>query len=528
MRRYLATVAVLLIASLVTAPDALAATIVVDPGHGGPYSNSNHFGLREEHVNLAIARELARELRARGHTVVLTRDHDTALSLRDLPTWHWDSGWRLFPDGIVRVRQGVPTDDLQARVDVANRIGADLFICVHNNGGRPSARGTETYAARRDPLGRRLAADVQAAVAAGVGTRNRGAFARDFYVVRWADMPAALVECGFVSNRADARLLASAAWRARFARAIAGGVTRFLARRPFSERLPRIGGEGAAGTAAALARSGWPEGARTVILASADGTAALDAPTLSRALDAPLLYTSGGALPTATAAALAAIAPTEVVAIGSEGSLPATLLAEAAGVAGAHASRIAAGDAFSAVTGRVRALVVASGDDTRTALAAAAAAADLRAPLLLCAGGSLPASATAFVSRHRREVTLTVVVGDETAVSAATAATLPAALRIVGSDAFETRMALFDLLGRPGALSPLVASARDVPTALAAACYAGKTGRPLLLVDGRALPGRLREWLGLNASRVTGPTLVGGVATLPPSVGWALAKALGR
>jgi N-acetylmuramoyl-L-alanine amidase len=106
-------------------------TIAVDPGHGGPETGSAPSDdLIEKDVNLKIALALADLLREEGFRVVLTRDTDRAVS----PNYR-NSG----------VRSQV-VQDLQARVEVANAAGAELFLSIHNNGsGDPSARGTEVW-----------------------------------------------------------------------------------------------------------------------------------------------------------------------------------------------------------------------------------------------------------------------------------------------------------------------------------------------------------------------------------------------
>ena len=115
-----------------TATPTRAATakrvIALDPGHGGPESGASAYGLEEKDVNLNIALKLAALLRAQGYEPVLTRDTDRSVS-------------PLFTGG------GYPglTYDVQARVDIANAAGADLFISIHNNGGDPGESGTEVW-----------------------------------------------------------------------------------------------------------------------------------------------------------------------------------------------------------------------------------------------------------------------------------------------------------------------------------------------------------------------------------------------
>lgn len=109
--------------------DGAKRVIALDPGHGGPESGAAAYGLVEKDVNLDIALKLADLLRAEGYEVVLTRDTDRATS--PLYTGGGYAGGLRY--------------DVQARVDIANAAGADLFISIHNNGGDPGQSGTEVW-----------------------------------------------------------------------------------------------------------------------------------------------------------------------------------------------------------------------------------------------------------------------------------------------------------------------------------------------------------------------------------------------
>lgn len=142
--------------------------IALDPGHGGPEVGavSPEGDLREKDVNLQIALKLAARLRATGFAVVLTRDSDRAVS----PLYRGGG----YAGGLQY--------DLQARIDIANNAGADLFLSIHNNGGPPGESGTEVWYNRDRPFAdRNLALArlvqthlVQAIRALGYPVRDRG------------------------------------------------------------------------------------------------------------------------------------------------------------------------------------------------------------------------------------------------------------------------------------------------------------------------------------------------------------------
>lgn len=109
-------------------------------------------------------------------------------------------------------------------VDEANRWGADCFVSIHANSAADSfAHGIETFCYACG-AGEALAACIQSQMVDALAMTDRGVKERPgLYVLRHTDMPAALVEIGFLSNEGDADLI-KARWED-MAAAIARGVT---------------------------------------------------------------------------------------------------------------------------------------------------------------------------------------------------------------------------------------------------------------------------------------------------------------
>ena len=201
-----------------------AALICLDPGHAtapavgrqyepiGPGSRVTKIkdgggAAGESEVVLAIARRTRAELRRRGYRVVLTRDGGP---------YH-----------------GGNVD----RAGFCNRHRADLMLRIHADGsGDPSQRGVSTlYPALR----RGWTDDVYGPSLRAAGARHRGRVAAprarargrsppsDRTGVNWANVPAILVETGFMTNPTERGLLRSTAYQARVARGLAAGVARF-------------------------------------------------------------------------------------------------------------------------------------------------------------------------------------------------------------------------------------------------------------------------------------------------------------
>lgn len=182
-------------------------TICIDPGHGGSDSGAvGSTGTKEKDNTLAIALLLRDRLEKNGACIVMTRDTDKDAS---------------YP--------GASADEeLGARVDAANEAGADIFISIHNDSfTNSSASGTTTYH-YGDAESIRLAGFIQKCLVDEMGTKDRGARFASFYVIRYTDMPAVLVEVAFISNPEEEVLLASVDGRYKAAESIFQGIVKYF------------------------------------------------------------------------------------------------------------------------------------------------------------------------------------------------------------------------------------------------------------------------------------------------------------
>ncbi len=188
-------------------PGPLAGTtIVLDPGHGGSQDGAFHHGVREADVNLAVGLELQAKLVAAGAAVVMTRTTDSLAA----------------PDGVS------PADELQARVDVAKAAGADIFVSLHANAhpAKPETTGAIVfYAPGRSTA---LAAAILEALVLETGAVDKGVRPANFYVLRNSNIPAVLVEVGFLTNQAEAARLADSAYQQEIAAGIFKGIMRYF------------------------------------------------------------------------------------------------------------------------------------------------------------------------------------------------------------------------------------------------------------------------------------------------------------
>ena len=168
-------------------------TVVIDAGHGG-HDRGGIPGQRiaEKDINLDVAQRLRNVLSSKGYRVVMTRDSDVFVPLG-------------------------------TRVAIANSYRNAIFVCIHFNAtGRRGASGIETYFYSHDSLP--LASAIHYYVAGGAPSDNRGVRRRGYYVLRRTNIPAVLVECGFLTNPTEAAYAQSASYRQKLAEEIAAGV----------------------------------------------------------------------------------------------------------------------------------------------------------------------------------------------------------------------------------------------------------------------------------------------------------------
>lgn len=528
--------------------NALAGYVYLDPGHGGRYPGAVYGGVTEANVNLMLALEVRDQLLARGHRVGMTRTSNTTVGSGARPAWHWDDDGVHYRYCDSECRHDAPITDLQARVDKANAAGADIFISIHNNAGSSAARGTETYHNWDNEtdleLSRSLARLIQQEVTEEAGTRDRGTYPVGFYVVRWSNMPAVLLEVGFLSNASDRALLLSPAFRRQVAKGIADAVDRFFASDPFQPLYPRVAGPDRYATAAAIALDTWPEGADTVLLAS--GTAwpdSLAATPFAVRRDAPLLLVPpDGTIPAATAEAIRQLAPSRIIVLGGPRAVASRVATEAAASAGIPVeavSRIAGTDRTETAADIARrvgvpadgSVFIVSAEAFPDALSVAGHAGEVGAPILMSASTTLSASTAGFLEDNSASIRRVYVIGGPRVVDddvAREAARIAGAslTRVYGADRFRTNLAVIRSFYSTGDLAPFVARGTDFPDALVAGVSAAKQGEPVLLVDARYLPAYTREMLLNDYERFTGFMIVGGPRAVSIQMEWMIQKAL--
>lgn len=184
--------------------------IILDPGHGGTDPGAlGKDGYEEKRIALAIALEVRWLLGGAVHEIVMTRDDDRYIGLT-------------------------------ARCKMANRWPADLFVSIHLNAdpdadlpGDHEARGQEIWIYPAALQSRKLAECVAAEIKAAFPDEPfRGVKEDDLAVCRMTQMPAILIEVGFIDNSETARQLSDPAVRMLMAQSIANGIEKYCQAKP--------------------------------------------------------------------------------------------------------------------------------------------------------------------------------------------------------------------------------------------------------------------------------------------------------
>jgi N-acetylmuramoyl-L-alanine amidase len=233
-------------AQMATAPRVAGKKVVViDPGHGGiDAGTSGVNGLMEKDLVLAESLLLAKELRERGFTVFLTRDKDGYVPLRDrvsfgrahkadlLISVHADSNPDASVSGMSIYTLSDGRSDREAAALAKRENQSDIIAGVDLSGGNSPVAPILIDLAQRDTINKssRFAKGALAQLAGTTSILPRSPHRSASLAVLVApDVPAVLIELGYLSNQDDAAQMKTETWRRRVADGLATAVVRQFA-----------------------------------------------------------------------------------------------------------------------------------------------------------------------------------------------------------------------------------------------------------------------------------------------------------
>lgn len=170
--------------------------VVLDAGHGGSDYGAIREGINEKELNLDVTKRIEAILESKGVSVAMVRTKDETVSLED-------------------------------RTIFSAKRSPDIFVSIHVNSSiKPEISGLETHYFHQESLD--LAQTVHSSLISHVKSKDRGLFKSRFYVINHTDVPAILVEIGFISNEQERVELVSEQRKQQTAKAIAEGILKYL------------------------------------------------------------------------------------------------------------------------------------------------------------------------------------------------------------------------------------------------------------------------------------------------------------
>lgn len=186
--------------------------IVIDAGHGGTDPGKIGInGKKEKDINLQIAKELKKKLEKEGIEVVMTRESDEGL---------YNSSSR-----------NKKVDDMKKRCKIIDEAKPVFTISIHQNSyPEEYVKGAQVFYYGQSQEGKELAEILQESMVQQLDKENhRTAKANEsYYLLKKTESPTVIVECGFLSNSEEAKLLADKDYQKKVAEAIHTGIKKYL------------------------------------------------------------------------------------------------------------------------------------------------------------------------------------------------------------------------------------------------------------------------------------------------------------
>ena len=192
-------------------------TIVLDAGHGGidPGALTKDKNTTEKDVNLSITLKLRELIESSGGLVILTREDDSSL---------------YSEEGNKTTRQKY-NENLKNRKKIIDESKADMFVSIHLNAFEQAKYyGAQTFYPKGKDDSKELSKYIQEELKRVVDkTNNREVKPRqDIYLLKENEIPSVLIECGFLSNDKEAKLLVDEEYQDKIAWSIYVGIQKYF------------------------------------------------------------------------------------------------------------------------------------------------------------------------------------------------------------------------------------------------------------------------------------------------------------
>lgn len=191
--------------------------VVIDAGHGEPDGGAvSADGVKESDLNLQIAQKLKTKLEEANIEVIMTRKDTNNIA----PASEQQN----------KIRQ-IKTSDLNNRVKIANESGAVILVSIHMNKFENSKYyGWQTFYSKASEEGKKLAELIQASIGEIIQIENKRTALKieGIKIIDKSTIPAVIVECGFLSNPEECKLLQDETYQTKLAEGIKIGIQNYF------------------------------------------------------------------------------------------------------------------------------------------------------------------------------------------------------------------------------------------------------------------------------------------------------------
>lgn len=186
--------------------------IVIDAGHGGADPGMVGIdGLEEKGINLAVSMKLKESLENQGFTVVMTRTEDQG----------------LYQEGT----RNKKVQDMQKRIEIMEKAKPLLAVSIHQNSyTEESVKGPQVFYYESSAEGQKLAVSIQNALNTELSVerprKEKGN--TSYFLLKKSPCVLNIVECGFLTNEKEAKLLQTEEYQQKIVEAVTKGIVQYM------------------------------------------------------------------------------------------------------------------------------------------------------------------------------------------------------------------------------------------------------------------------------------------------------------
>ena len=186
-------------------------TVVIDPGHGGsdPGSIGYKTKVHESKLNLEMSLLLKEKLENAGINVVMTREDENGLA---------EGKGKAFKK-----------EDMRLRKELIKKVRPNMVISLHQNSyTNHKLRGAQVFYDKTSDVSKQIAEYIQEQFLSGLEHSNKTTSPGDYFMLKCTYAPSVIVECGFLSNEQEEKLLLSKEYQEKIIDCIYKGIIKFL------------------------------------------------------------------------------------------------------------------------------------------------------------------------------------------------------------------------------------------------------------------------------------------------------------